>query len=415
MASSTDLNIEVLAALTRLEDTLSRLNDRGSSPPRIHPPDTDSSRRNTVEEITRHASDLSLSSADYCNRPPSEESTQITHYKIQPPSLTEAYAHLSTAAQYIHATSTKYTLVSKIDYATQGGHLAVELRKGMELLSAATLSFYSREAGCGRSVKRYVKQYSRGVLASVISLLRAFQDGSASGGGENQIGAQKTGAVWSACDALRQLPRGNRNAMRRECMTWVRDCTESMTEFEDTMNSGEREEAVDNGDYDGDYEEELYTAREKAVVKAALNVMKCSKNTLGLVLKACDCVGDFSESDNDVQQTPDNQRLEMLQWISQLHELAREIGESVTDFGVLLYPPLDLDSEASEYTLAKQLTRQLQRIEQCVSYIYEPCTPTSKISLRSCLSEEVVEAAEKLKNGVKARTAEVQSGSHSTS
>ena len=414
MASSTNLNTEVLAALTRLEDTISRLNDRDSSSPQdnIQQPDTtDSSTKNSIEEITQDASNISLSSPSLlANNTPPLEHTHITHYKTQPPSLIEAYTLLSTASQYIHATSTKYTLVSKIDYQTQGGNLALELRKGIELLSTATLSIYSPESGCGRSVKRYVKQYSRGVLASVISLLQAFHDGEALiGGKENQVGPQKTGAVWSACDALQQLPKGNRNAMRRECMTWLRDCMESITEFEDMMNNGEREEVNDDGDYDGDYEEEMYTAKEKIIVKAAINVMKCSKNVLGLVLKACDCVGDLSES--DCKEHTQTQRLEMLQWISQLHELAREIGESVTNFGVLLYPPLDLESDAktSEFTLAKQLICQLERIEHCVSYIYEPCMPISKMSIKSCMSEEVVEAVEKLKNGVKARTAEVQS------
>jgi methyl-accepting chemotaxis protein len=298
------------------------------------------------------------------------------------------------------------TLVSKIDYEKEGGNLAVELRKGAELIATATLAIFSAETGCGPSVKRYTKQYARGVVASLIALITSFHDGSALvGGKENQLGPQKTGAVWSACDAIQQLPKGNRNAMRRECMVWIRDCMESIAEFEEVMALGERE--------DGD-EEEMYTAEEMKIVKASVNVMKCTKNVLGLVLKACDCVGDYLENSKidepaiDATTTQD-QKSEILQWIHQLHELARAIGEGVTDLGILLYPPLDLGNNASKSSLANQVNDQLQSLEGCVTSINEASTPISNMSMKSCMSDEVVEAVEKLINGVNTRSHEVQS------
>ena len=396
---SANLNTEVLSALTRLADTLARLKERGSLSTQI-----DQSNNSTIEQITQCASELSLD-----EQRNSQQSIQIKHYRTQPPSLVEAYTLLQTGAQYIHATSTKYTLVSKIDYQTEGGNLATELRKGAELLATATLSIFSPETGCGPSTKKYVKQFTRGVIASLISLITAFEDGSALiGGKDNQIGPQKTGAVWSACDAFQQLPKGNRNSMRRETMTWIRDCIESISEFEEMMALGERE------DCEGEEEmmdEEMYTADEKKVVKASVNVMKCSKNVLGLILKACDCIGDVAEKTSDMQKQDNeisrNQRLEMLQWISELHEQARSLGVGVTDFGILLYPPLDQTS-ASKSNLNQQLNDQLQSLEQCVNSICEPRMPISNVSMKSFMSEEVVEAVEKLKNGVEARTTEVR-------
>ena len=387
--ASTNLNTEVLAALHELADTLARLNEHGSPQPAPHADAGDA-----IADLTQEAAKLSLSTGS--------QQVPISHYRTQPPALIEAYEHLSTACQYIHATSTKYTLVSKIDYEKEGGNLAVELRKGAELLAASTLTAFDPQTGCGPSVKRYIKQFTRGVIASIISLITSFEDGSAlTGGKENQIGPQKTGAVWSACEQYQQLPRGNRNAMRRECMIWVRDCMDSIAEFEEIMALGEREE--DDGDDENEEtmeEEERYTAREMKVVKASVNVMKCTKNVLGLVLKACDCVGDVVEKANN--NADQNATKELLQWINVLHELARKIGEGVTDFGILLYPPLDLKNEVPGANLGIQLKNQLQSLEQCVSSI-DDC------SVENYMSDEVKEAVEKLKNGVKARSEEVES------
>ncbi|KAL3788818.1 hypothetical protein HJC23_006271 [Cyclotella cryptica] len=421
MASSGNLNTKVLDALTRLAETLAQLDERGfkdvgessSSPAqRLHGHET------AMDEITRTSAALTLSQAD-SNAPQSTApTTQLSHYRIQPPALVEAYALLTTGSQYIHATSTKYTLVSKIDYETEGGNLAVELRKGAELLGTATLAVFSPEMGCGPSAKRYVKQFSRGVIASVISLVEAFENGSAIGGAENHVGAQKTGAVWSACDAIQQLPKGNRNSMRRECMVWIRDCMESVTEFEDIMKSGEREDA-EGEDEDDMIEEEMYTPVEMKIVRAAVNVMKCSKNVLGLVMKACDCVGECIENlttsdsteipnSNDATVSRDN-KTEMLQWIYALHEVARSIGEGVTDFGILLYPPLDLSDSPTESSLSQQLNNQLQALEKCVTCIHDSSFPLSGMSMQSCMSDEVVEMTERLLNGIKTRVAEVKS------
>ncbi|KAL7481990.1 hypothetical protein ACHAW6_007665 [Cyclotella cf. meneghiniana] len=420
MSSSVNLNTKVLDSLTRLAESLARLDERGlkyAVEPSSSPAQHFHNHETVMDEITRTSAALTLSQAD-SNVPQSTVTAkQLSHYRAQPPALVEAYALLTTGSQYIHATSTKYTLVSKIDYETEGGNLAVELRKGAELIGAATVAVFSPEMGCGPSAKRYIKQFSRGVIASVISLIEAFENGSAVGGKDNHVGAQKTGAVWSACDAIQQMPKGNRNSMRRECMVWIRDCMESVTEFEDIMNLGEREDAVGE-DEDDMVEEELYTPVEMKIVRAAVNVMKCSKNVLGLVMKACDCVGERIEnltesdsteiSDSHAATDPRNHNAEMLQWISTLHELARCIGEGVTDFGILLYPPLDLSDTPSESTLCQQLNNQLKALEKCVNCIHDASLPLSGVSMQSSMSGEVLEMTERLVNGIRTRAAEVQ-------
>ena len=100
---STNLNTEVLADLTRLEDTLARLNVHGSPPSSLTQHETDGSA-NSIDSITNGAANLNLSQTEAQSPQPI---SQLLHYRSQPPSLVEAYTILSTGSQYIHATSTK--------------------------------------------------------------------------------------------------------------------------------------------------------------------------------------------------------------------------------------------------------------------------------------------------------------------
>jgi len=238
-----------------------------------------------------------------------------------------------------------------------------------------------------------------------------YEDGSAQGtpNDGNNVGAQKTGAVWSACDSLRlKLPKGNRAAMRRELMIWVRDCNESIEEFDEMLALGPRD------DEEGD-EEEQYSEAEMKIARAAVNIMKCSKNILGLVLKVCECVGESL----DESQAGDERNKELLQLITNMHEVARRIGEGVTNFGVMLYPPLDSSTNEVEFeqwqstkasktslldgemnipslgstSLGLQLEHQLHALAECVLCIKKSeLTTVTGEPIQTCYSEEVNDA-----------------------
>eukprot|EP00970_Alexandrium_tamarense_P020625 scaffold15445_cov221-Alexandrium_tamarense.AAC.6 len=430
MSNAANLNVQVLESLSRLAETLAQLDERGDG-------------SSSVDELTKFAASLNMTDSTTTARPSTQSpsstpNTNLSHYRTLPSTVTTAYTLLTDGSNYIHATSTKYTLVSKIDYIKEGGNLALELQKGIELIATATLGVFDRGSGCSCSLKKYVKQYARAVVASVISLITCFEDGSAldtSNGTVNNIGAQKTGAVWSACDCItRQLPKGNRNAMRRELMVWVRDCLESIEEFEELMEIGTRDDDGEEEGEDAMEEEEQYTEREMKVAKSSVNVMKCSKNVLGLVLKVFECVGECAEKPADEQSTEqsttlsDEQRKEMIRWIGHLHELARAVGEGVTEVGVLLYPPLDFTSQSNEAgrvqsssssnstqsipdlgssNLGQQLQIQLHALSDCVECIHV-ASLQSGASVRYCMTDEVVEAIDKLKKAVGVRCAEVK-------
>eukprot|EP00584_Thalassiosira_punctigera_P002836 CAMPEP_0172531946 /NCGR_PEP_ID=MMETSP1067-20121228/5164_1 /TAXON_ID=265564 ORGANISM="Thalassiosira punctigera, Strain Tpunct2005C2" /NCGR_SAMPLE_ID=MMETSP1067 /ASSEMBLY_ACC=CAM_ASM_000444 /LENGTH=586 /DNA_ID=CAMNT_0013316389 /DNA_START=27 /DNA_END=1787 /DNA_ORIENTATION=+ len=384
----------------------------------------------------------------------------LSHWRMLPLPVTSAHKLLDDGAEYIHATSTKYALVGKID-SKEGGNLAVELRKGAELIGTGALLFFSRSCGSSRSLRRYVKQSSRAVIASVVSLVRSFEDGVARGKANdgNNVAAQRTGAVWSACDSLtRSLPRGNRAAMRRELMTWVRDCNESIEEFEEVMALGPlgSDDGGGEGAEDAMMEEEQYTEKEIRVAKASVNVMKCSKNLLGLVLKTCECVGEHADilsdgtdggkklaeagegptiqCDDETAHTQqiDDKRKGMLQWIGNLHEMGRMVGEGVTNFGILLYPPLDSSKNREKMekwwakkpgtatedgyavpilgstALGLQLEHQLHALSECMESVHVATLPASGGSIRGLLSTEVIEATTRLRKAVRVRCREVE-------
>lgn len=419
------MNAEVLESLTRLADTLSKLDERQYHTGTIDGDDT-------TQDITEAAAALSISSDQ--STPSSNEQEQqseqqtIGYWRSLPTEVTAAYQLLADGAEYIHATSTKYALVGKVD-SHEGGSLALELRKGAQLIGTGTLLLFSPECGSSRSLRHYVKQSSRAVISSLLSLVRVYEDGSAQGNPNygNNVGAQKTGAVWSACDGLRlKLPKGNRAAMRRELMIWVRDCNESIEEFDEMLALGPRED-------DGDEEEEQYSESEMKIARAAVNIMKCSKNILGLVLKVCECVGESL----DESQTGDENNKELLQLITDMHEVARRIGEGVTNFGVMLYPPLEASTNTEEFEkwqstkvsktsrldkeidilslgstlLGLQLEQQLHALAECVVCIKNSkLTTVTGESIQTCYSDEVNDAVKKLMEAIPLRCKDAVGG-----
>ena len=280
---------------------------------------------------------------------------------------------------------------------------------------------------------------------STVALVKSFDDGLAFGAPHdgNNIGAQRTGAVWAACDNLRKvLPRGNRAAMRRELMVWVRDCSESIEEFGGILELGPRDDTSGGEEEDCMIDEDQFTESEMDVARAAVNLMKCSKNVLALVLKACECAGEDVESfgatskdgveaaaEGNSSESDLQRKEETLQCISNLHELGRTVGEGVTNFGVLLYPPLDNSSSIEESIgdatkslanvnvetdgvavstspLSLQLERQLRAISECLGAIEE---------LRSPITEEVRLAMERLEGALEVRREEIRKATTSWS
>lgn len=435
--SDTNLNAQVLASLNRLAVTLAQLDETKSVQPCA------------VEDgLVNGTATLRLTDNGDTDNTLIKSSTlpiqSISHWRTLPPEVTSAYQLLIDGASYIHATSTKYTLISNTGHNQESGNLAVELRKGAELIGTGSLLLFSASCGASRSLKHYVKLNVRAVVATVLNLLKYFEDKNAGGvdtkDNNNNIGAQKTGAIWSACDKLiSSLPRGNRAAMRRELMVWMQDCNESIAEFEALMSLGPKILALgDNDDdkEDEDASDEQYTANELKLAKASVNLMKCSKNVLKLVLSASECVGEHleglsSSQEEDESKRNDNQkeRKEMLQYIADLHDKARTIGVGVSDLGVMLYPPFEMEMDVNtedvlskksqlrsnlnipnlvNTTLGLELDCQLHSLLECVESVHHAEKTCGFTSIKECMSKDVVESSERLLNAVHIRCKEIE-------
>ena len=373
--SGGDANTSTLESLRRLAVTLSDLNEASNN---------------------KHKTDGQKSTG-----------LPLSHWRELPIDVSAAYMMFDDGSELIRATSTKYTLVGKIN-AAEGAKLAGDLRKGCELISTGVLVLYSHPTGCGRSARYFARQSSRAVVATVISLIQSFVDGAAM---EGNVGAQRTGAVWSACDSMKKVPKGNRSSMRRELLTWCGECNETMREFEEILDLGPAPKTVtvngeDNIDcgarsddfYDGMGTDDQYTDNEIPVAHACLALDKCSRGTIGAALKACECAGEvISALTSDRYE----RKKALLQWTSDLHELARVVGEGVTELGVLLYPPFVPEK------LACQIDAQQQAVLVVHRHILDSAPATTEDTIP--MPEEVTDLVTKLQGAIKTRTEEAVS------
>ena len=291
----------------------------------------------------------------------SKSAPTLLHFREIPKDVQIAYNLLNEGAALVHATSTKYTLVGKISLEDQK-LLSADLQRGCEVLGAATHSLLQDCTGCSRSLRKVIQNATLAICINVKHLMDAFEDESALPR-DNNIGAQKTGAVWEACDKIlnKQVPQGNRNAMRREFFTWTQECQDTMEEFQETIDMG----PVDGGDGDvgedeaDDYfggDEDQYSESEMPIALACMGLLKCSRGTMKVTLEASDALG------KRVTETQDEQQLD---YILKLYNYARAVGEGVTDFGSVMYPPL----LASPDKLEEQLRRQAEAIIELQGFL----------------------------------------------
>lgn len=198
---------------------------------------------------------------------------------------------------------------------------------------------HSSNIGLGRSARAYSKHASRAVVASVVSLIESFDEGDARVK-DSTVGAQKTGIVWECCEKLKVIPQGNRNAMRRDLFKWLRDCNDTMEEFQGIVDLGpEKEKSESNWDDFCNGTDEKYTSDEIPIAQACLAILKCSRGTINGIMKSCDELGDVIDNVEQLNRT------KYLLVLATMHENAREIGIGATDLGCLMYPPLNLEVE----------------------------------------------------------------------
>eukprot|EP00934_Nitzschia_sp_Nitz4_P004687 Nitzschia sp. Nitz4//scaffold5_size260463//125686//126744//NITZ4_000983-RA/size260463-processed-gene-0.75-mRNA-1//1//CDS//3329555343//4677//frame0 len=308
----------------------------------------------------------------------------LSHYRQIPDDVSKAYELLTEGSQLVHGTATKYTLIGKIDEEEQK-KLGADLLGGCEILGAAAYSLIQDATGCSYAVRRSVQRAALGVIVNVIHLAEAFDDHTAL---DKNIGAQKTGAVWDACDKIlnRTVPQGNRNAIRRELFTWTRETNDTMEEFQEMVDQGPIEMDDPNEMDDLFGTDDQYSDSDLPVAKACMGLLKCSRGTLKLSLEGCEALGDKYTETSDVK---------FLDWIMQIHGFARSVGEGITDMGSVMYPPI-IDT-------ADQLKEQVQIQVEAIVKLHETVLEMEG------LPPNVLELATVLRAAIETRQAEFQS------
>lgn len=379
---SRNLNNETVAALKRLADALKELDEKGKS-------------------VTT-SKNLGI---------------PLNHWREIPAEVEGAYKMLTEGALLIKNISTKYTLMGKIS-VEDGSKYSTELRQGCELISTAAFLVHQPSCGCARPTRSFIKQKSRGIVNSVTSLVESFVSLKALDG---NVGAQITGAVWQACDELiEKIPKGNRACMRRELFTWVLDCNETMQEFNELIEVGpldtQDDETQPSEDYSGATGEQ-YSSKEITIASGSLALIKCSRGIINLALKACECAGEAvaklekESMDSEDKDAITVRKMVILQWISNLHETCRKIGDGATDLGCAMYPPLNFSGAEEDWTnteLGNQVSQQKAWLLSGAHSIHNPIL--GECQLEIVMSDEVMEMCSKLLSAIEKRAEEVEDG-----
>eukprot|EP00559_Dactyliosolen_fragilissimus_P004778 CAMPEP_0184865050 /NCGR_PEP_ID=MMETSP0580-20130426/16796_1 /TAXON_ID=1118495 /ORGANISM="Dactyliosolen fragilissimus" /LENGTH=439 /DNA_ID=CAMNT_0027364065 /DNA_START=153 /DNA_END=1472 /DNA_ORIENTATION=- len=348
-----NVNKETLDALTRLSSALTELNEKSNSC------SSQNAQINTIQHV------LPI--------------IRMGHWRTLPQQVEEAYRMMREGAEMVKASSTKYTLLGKIDL-DDGSMVSEEIRKGCELLSTGALLLFDPRSQCARSARIFCKRSVRAIVASCVNLIKSFVDNT---NNDSNISTQMTGAVWSTCDDLitgKTMPRGNAPSVKRECFTWIRDCNDTMEEFEELVQNSIE---IKNED---DRDEEYYATGDLGIIKASIALLKCSRGIMSASLKACEFAGEFHNKNvqlrvsgqdtcpmhGELVADPDILQYHSLEWISTLHEMARTIGEGVTDLGITMYPPINInlgENDDNNDGIVGQIMLQKNRILEVANYI----------------------------------------------
>ena len=129
--------------------------------------------RMDISSILEGLKRLSLSLRDLEDR----KSHTLGHYKEIPKNVQQSYDVMQKGASLVHATSTKYTLLGKLS-AEEQERIAQDLLRGCQLVATGALVIFDNSYGCCRSTRFHSKRAARGVVATVISLVHAYQQAS---------------------------------------------------------------------------------------------------------------------------------------------------------------------------------------------------------------------------------------------
>ena len=118
---------------------------------------------------------------------------QPTHWRELPPGVVEGYRLLSDGAELVKATATKFTLLNKVEPSEGLKLLSHDLLGGVRVVATGAVVL---DGILTPRSSRHSTRAARAIVGGVVALIECFDASQ-----NSNLSAQKTGAVWSACDA----------------------------------------------------------------------------------------------------------------------------------------------------------------------------------------------------------------------
>lgn len=183
----------------------------------------------------------------------------------------------------------------------------------------------------------------------------------------------ETGKVWSACDATKKLPTGNRAAYRREIMEVLAEVKDTSAEFRGYIQNGgsassttelvgENVDEDDDEDNDEDDMDLAYSTLELPVVNKCLYLIDGITTAIKFFLQSMSLFDD--EIDN----------------IDVISSSVATLRGLVVDTGAELYPPVDIEELAPLSQRLFDETRSFLRILQSDPVLSSQLTSDSEVN-----------------------------------
>ncbi|XP_038069941.1 cyclin-D1-binding protein 1 homolog [Patiria miniata] len=172
---------------------------------------------------------------------------------------------------------------------------------------------------------------------------------------ESQL--RRTGNVWECCDAIKMLPRNNRDALLgvlRDAGGLVKDAVEELTELQETGGQSQGWEDLDpvisgTPSSDSNLQEEGWSEHDRTLLPPSMGLLKAAKSCVKKVSGAVRANGQWEEESLAAQ-------------LDDLGEIAERISPAADDMVMCLYPQIrHQDVRQNANKLAEVLLSLLDR------------------------------------------------------
>ncbi|KAH8066176.1 hypothetical protein JL722_592 [Aureococcus anophagefferens] len=205
--------------------------------------------------------------------------------------------------------------------------------------------------GDGAGAGAPLRALARGAARRLLEALRALAASLAAGDGSQNA---KSGVVWEAAGAARQLPASNRAAYRREFLSWATELKDAIAEFgELAAAEAFSYDAIDDG-FGGD--DDAYGDAERPAAAAVVECLRVLGATYKDVLVAMDAAGKAGD----------------FGFVASVYGAGAALRRSATTLAEELYPPLDpatlgaaLDGAAGAMAAVLAVLDALRRRRRC--------------------------------------------------